>query len=94
MEREQAHTRHCRSCSGALRRLTVLHGGLGLVVVAGLALAALPLPLPARLTALALLLVAVALLLRAQSGRWISGLQRGRGRPPRNRIERRPQRRP
>lgn len=92
MEREQAHTCHCRSCSGALRRLTVLHGGLGLVVVAGLALAALPLPLPARLTAL--LLVAVALLLRAQSGRWISGLQRGRGRPPRNRIERRPQRRP
>lgn len=83
MEREQAHTVHCRSCSGALRRLTVLHAGCGLLVVAGLALAALPLAFSGRLAAL--LLVAIALLLRAQCGRWITGLRRGSGLPPRNR---------
>ena len=87
MEREQAHTRHCQSCSGALRRLEVVRRLAELLVVAALALAALLTSVSARLVAL--LLVAVALLLRAQCGRWIEGLRRGSGRPPRNRIARR-----
>jgi phenylpropionate dioxygenase-like ring-hydroxylating dioxygenase large terminal subunit len=88
MEREQAHTRHCRSCSGALRRLTTLQRLCGLLVVIGLALSALPLPLSLR--AVALLLVLLSLVLRAQCGRWIVGLRRGNGLPPRNRRERTP----
>jgi phenylpropionate dioxygenase-like ring-hydroxylating dioxygenase large terminal subunit len=83
MERERAHTRHCRSCSAALRRLSLATTICTALVVVGLALAALLEPFPARLAAL--LLVLIAALIRVQCGRWIEGLRRGSGQPPRNR---------
>lgn len=83
MEREQAHTRHCRSCSVALRRLSLATTICTTLVVVGLAVAALLEPFPARLAAL--LLVLIAALIRVQCGRWIDGLRRGSGQPPRNR---------
>lgn len=83
MERERAHTRHCRSCAGALRRLSLIRRLCEVGVLVGLALAALLDPFPARLAAL--LLVLIAALLRAQCGRWIVGLRQGSGQPPRNR---------
>lgn len=83
MEREQAHTRHCRSCSAALRRLGLATEICTALVVVGLALAAVLEPFPARLAAL--LLVLIAALIRLQCGRWVEGLRRGSGQPPRNR---------
>ncbi|QPN63391.1 Rieske 2Fe-2S domain-containing protein [Synechococcus sp. CBW1004] len=83
MEREQAHTRHCRSCSGALRRLRLVRRICEAVVVAGLALAAVLPAVGARL--IALMLVLAAVLLRARCLGWIEGLRRGSGLPPRNR---------
>ncbi|MFM7312454.1 MAG: cell death suppressor protein Lls1, partial [Cyanobium sp.] len=83
MDREAAHTRHCRSCSTALRRLIRLRRGCELLVLAGLALMALP-PSPAARPA-GLMLALAALALRAQCLRWIEGLRHGSGQPPRNR---------
>ncbi len=83
MEREQAHTRHCRSCSAALRRLRLATTICTALVVVGLALAAVLEPFPARLAVL--LLVLIAALFRIQCGRWLEGLRRGSGQPPRNR---------
>lgn len=84
MEREQAHTRHCRSCSTALRRLLLARQVCEGALVVALALVALLPAFSARLAAL--LLVLVAVLLRAQCLRWIAGLRQGSGQPPRNRI--------
>jgi len=83
MDREHAHTRHCRSCSLAQRRLTLARQVCELIVVAGLALAALLPGFAVRLTAV--LLVLLAVLVRAQCSRWLAGLRRGSGQPPRNR---------
>jgi phenylpropionate dioxygenase-like ring-hydroxylating dioxygenase large terminal subunit len=83
MDRLEAHTSHCRSCSGALRRLQRLRALCVPVMVAGLAVVAWCGSGPAALAAL--VLVAAALAARWQSGRWIQQLQRGSGEPPRNR---------
>jgi len=84
MEREQAHTVHCRSCSGALRRLLLLRRVCELLVVVGLAAVAWQGPGP--LAAVALAGVAIAVVLRARLLGWIQGLRQGSGRPPRNRL--------
>lgn len=84
MEREQAHTRHCRSCSGAMVRLRQLRRGCELLVVAALAVLAWQGPGPVAVAAL--LVAAAALALRAQLLVWLEGLRRGSGHPPRNRI--------
>ena len=83
MERDEAHTRHCRSCAVADRRLRQLQPlciGLGLAALVGAAWLGPTLP-----GGLALLL-AVALgaaSLRIQS--WLQQLRYGSGLPPRNR---------
>jgi hypothetical protein len=89
MDRLEAHTRHCRSCAGALRRLRALHRLCGLLLLAGLtALAWLGGSQAGAMAWAVLLLSAGALGLRWQCGRWIEQLQRGSGLPPRNRRER------
>jgi hypothetical protein len=83
MDRYEAHTRHCRSCSGALRQLQRLNQ-IGLVLAGlGLALTAWMGASPAG--AVGLLVAAAALGLRWPCSRWIRGLRRGRGLAPRNR---------
>jgi hypothetical protein len=83
MERYEAHTRHCRSCSGADRRLRQLQPlSWGLAAAAALAAAWLGAGLWGGLA----LLVAVAAAvggLRIQ--RWLELLRYGNGLPPRNR---------
>ena len=88
MERERAHTRHCRSCSGAQRQLGRLRRVCELIVVAALATAAWQGPGPVALGCL--LIVAAAVAVRAKLLGWLEGLRQGRGQPPRNRIVRRP----
>ena len=83
LERWQAHTRHCRSCSGALRRIRQGRPVLLVVLAIELLLAASPLGLPLKLTLL-VLLIASGLLLR-QLNRWERLLLQGDGHPPRNR---------
>jgi hypothetical protein len=83
MERYEAHTRHCRSCAGAHRRLPQLCAAAG--VVALLALVAAAWSGPGWGGALALAVSAAAAALRHQGQRWLDGLQRGSGLPPRNR---------
>ena len=83
MDRYEAHTRHCRSCSGALRQLQRLNQ-IGLVLAGlGLALTAWMGASPAG--AVGLLVAAAALGLRWPCSRWITGLRRGTGLAPRNR---------
>jgi phenylpropionate dioxygenase-like ring-hydroxylating dioxygenase large terminal subunit len=83
MDRYEAHTRHCRSCSAALRQLQRLHQ-IGLVLAGlGLALTAWMGASPAG--AVGLLVAAAAVGLRWQCSRWITGLRRGSGLAPRNR---------
>ena len=83
MDRYEAHTRHCRSCSGALRQLQRLNQ-IGLVLAGlGLALTAWMGASPAG--AVGLLVAAAALGLRWPCSRWIRGLRRGSGLAPRNR---------
>jgi len=90
MDRLEAHTRHCRSCSVALRRLKQLHRLCGLVLVAGLATLAWLGGSQAGAAALsALLISAAALALRWRCGLWIDQLHQGSGQPPRNRLLRR-----
>jgi len=83
LERWQAHTRHCRACSGALRRIRVWRPWLVVAMVADLLLVSLPLALPLTLTLVALL-IAAGLLWR-QLNRWERQLLQGNGTPPRNR---------
>jgi len=84
MERDESHTRHCRSCSGALQGLRQLRRLCVPTGVAGLAAAAWLGAGPAALAAL--LLVGVALALHAQCSSWIDQMQQGSGLPPRNRT--------
>jgi phenylpropionate dioxygenase-like ring-hydroxylating dioxygenase large terminal subunit len=84
MERHQAHTIHCRSCSGALRSLLRLKHICAITLLAGLGAAAL-LPATAAKLAASLLVVASGALW-AQGQRWINQLRRGSGQPPRNRL--------
>jgi phenylpropionate dioxygenase-like ring-hydroxylating dioxygenase large terminal subunit len=86
MDRLEAHTRHCRSCSTALRRLEFCRRSSVLLLVLSLMLLAWLGGGQAGGPALAALLVgAAALVLWLQSGRWIAQLLRGSGEPPRNR---------
>ena len=83
LERWQAHTRHCRACSGALRRMRALRPLVLVVMVADVVLASLPLLMPVKLT-LVVVLIASGLVLR-QLHRWERQLLQGDGHPPRNR---------
>ena len=83
LERWQAHTRHCRACSGALRRMRALRPLVLVVMVADVVLASLPLLMPVKLT-LVVVLIASGLVLR-QLNRWERQLLQGDGHPPRNR---------
>jgi len=83
LERYDSHTRHCRSCRGADRRLKQLQPLLaGLVLVALAAAAWWGASLSA---AIALLLAAAAAALYWQTGRWRAQLRSGQPVPPRNR---------
>jgi hypothetical protein len=83
LERFESHTRHCRSCSTADRRLALLLPAA--VVAAALALVAAAWlgPTPAGAASLALALVAGAAWLQAV--RWRQALRFGSPLPPRNR---------
>ena len=83
MERYEAHTRHCRSCAGAHRRLTPLRNAAGGVALLALLVAAWC--GPGWWGALALAVAAGAAVLRWQCLRWLDQLRRGSGNPPRNR---------
>jgi len=85
LERWNAHTRHCRACSGALRRIRRGRGVLIVALAAELVLTALPLPLMPVKLGLLLLLIAGGLALR-QLNRWERQLLQGDGNPPRNRL--------
>lgn len=83
MDREHTHTRHCRSCRTAQRRLRLGRQlGWG-VLLAGLGAAAWLGASPGG--AVALGVVALVALAQVQAGRWLGQLQRGAGQPPRNR---------
>jgi phenylpropionate dioxygenase-like ring-hydroxylating dioxygenase large terminal subunit len=85
MDRLEAHTRHCRSCATARRRLQRGERFAELLVLAGLAAVAWLGGAQGGAGALAaLLLAAAAAALRLQCGRWIHQLQQGSGEPPRN----------
>ncbi|MEB3327330.1 MAG: Rieske 2Fe-2S domain-containing protein [Synechococcus sp.] len=83
MDRYESHTRHCRSCSGALLGMRRWRPLLLGTLVVELLLAAW-LPGNAARAGLVLLIALTALLLR-QLCRWEELLQRGDGQPPRNR---------
>ena len=83
MDRFEAHTRHCRSCSGAHRRLPQLRAVAGAVALLALVVAGWCGPSWAG--ALALGGAAAAAAVRQQGQRWLDQLQRGSGLPPRNR---------
>jgi phenylpropionate dioxygenase-like ring-hydroxylating dioxygenase large terminal subunit len=84
LERWNAHTRHCRACSGALRRIRRGRGVLIVALAAEVVLIALTLPLmPVKLGLL--LLIAGGLTLR-QLNRWERQLLQGEGKPPRNKL--------
>ena len=84
MERYEAHTRHCRSCSGALAALGKLQRFCAIALLVALGAATL-LPFAAAKLAV-LLMAALAAALWAQSRRWTRQLQQGSGQPPRNRL--------
>ncbi len=86
LERWNAHTRHCRACSGALRGIRRWRTGL-LVGLVGLLLGFAALPfLEARITIL--ILLAVAGLVLRQLSAWEQGLLQGSGTYPRNQLKR------
>ena len=84
MDRYHSHTRHCRSCSGALRRLEALRpwlwGALWLAAVL------IGLGQLGWLSWLGLTLALLAALGLHWSERWCQGLMAGDGRAPRNRL--------
>jgi len=84
LERWQAHTRHCKACSGALRRIRRLRPLL-LVAIAVALLAAASTALLALKLVLVGLLIAGGVVLR-QLNRWEHQLMQGDGQPPRNRL--------
>ena len=86
LDRYDSHTRHCRSCRGALQRLGMLQQGCGLAVLGALGAAAWLGASPA--TALCLLLAALATALGLKARAWIRALHQGDGHPPRNRLAR------
>ena len=83
MERYEAHTRHCHSCSGADRRLRRWQPISWAVV--GLALVSAAWLGPGAWGALALLLALAATAAGLRIGSWLALLRYGSGRPPRNR---------
>ena len=85
LERWNAHSRHCRACSGALRRIRRGRGVLIVALVAEVVLTALPLPLMPVKLGLLLLLIAGGLAL-SQLNRWERQLLQGEGKPPRNKL--------
>ena len=84
LDRYDSHTRHCRSCRGALQRLGMLQQGCGLAVLGALGAAAWLGASPAA--ALCLLLAALATALGLKARAWIAALHQGDGHPPRNRL--------
>jgi phenylpropionate dioxygenase-like ring-hydroxylating dioxygenase large terminal subunit len=89
MDRDHAHTRHCRACSTAQRRLRAGRPWLQLAIAAALLALALFWGQGAWLLRSALGVAAFAawLALR-QCDRWQQALSRGAGAPPRNAPER------
>ncbi|MBM5800355.1 MAG: Rieske 2Fe-2S domain-containing protein [Cyanobacteria bacterium K_DeepCast_35m_m2_023] len=85
LERWNAHTRHCRACSGALRGIRRWRVLVIVVLACTVVLISLPLPLLPLKLVLVLLLIASGLLLR-QLHRWEQLLLQGEGHPPRNRL--------
>jgi phenylpropionate dioxygenase-like ring-hydroxylating dioxygenase large terminal subunit len=86
LDRYDSHTRHCRSCRGALTRLRWLQQACGLAVLGALGVAAW---LGASVAAaLCLLLAALATALGLKARAWIRSLHQGDGHPPRNRLAR------
>jgi len=84
LERWHAHTRHCRACSGALRRIRRIRPMLLIgMVVAALLFASLT--VPALRVAMVVHLLVGAVLLR-QLHRWQRQLVQGSGQAPRNRL--------
>lgn len=83
MDRQHSHTDHCRACSGAQAAIHRWRPVVRMLPWLGLLLLAL-IPGPAALAA-GLALSAAGLLLLLQLDRWDRDLQRGDGRPPRNR---------
>ena len=84
LERWHAHTRHCRACSGALRRIRRIRPMLLVgIVVAALLLASFT--VPALRVAMVVHLLVAALVLR-QLERWERQLVQGSGQAPRNRL--------
>jgi len=84
LERWHAHTRHCRACSGALRRIRRIRPMLLIgIMVAALLLASLT--VPALRVAMVVHLLVAALVLR-QLERWERQLVQGSGQAPRNRL--------
>jgi phenylpropionate dioxygenase-like ring-hydroxylating dioxygenase large terminal subunit len=90
MERFEAHTRHCRSCRLAHRRLQTWRPRLLLLAavlpVLVLALAVLGGWWQSPLVLGAVVAVLLHLLVERQLGRWQRGLEQGSGQPPRNRL--------
>ena len=84
MDRYDSHTRHCRSCRGALKRLRWLLLGCGLAVLGALGAAAWLGASAGAALCLALAALATALGLKARG--WIGALHLGSGQPPRNRL--------
>jgi hypothetical protein len=82
MERYDAHTRHCRSCAGADRRLRQVQPlSWGMAAIAALAAAWLGAGLWGGL---ALMLAMAASLAGLRIQRWLELLRYGNGLPPRN----------
>ncbi|MCP9916183.1 Rieske 2Fe-2S domain-containing protein [Cyanobium sp. ATX 6F1] len=83
LERYESHTRHCRSCRGADRRLAQLRPIAAVIGLLALLGAAWWGPGSAALASLAVALVAGLIWL--QAGRWRQQLRAGHPLPPRNR---------
>ena len=86
LDRYNSHTRHCRSCRDALRRLGWLRQGCVLAVLLALGAASWLGASPAA--ALCLLLAALAAALGLKAHAWIRALHQGNDQPPRNRLSR------
>ena len=83
MERYEAHTRHCRSCAGADRRLQQVQPlSWGLAALAAVGAAWLGPGIPGLA---ALMLAGAAALSGLRIRRWLKLLRYGNGLPPRNR---------
>jgi phenylpropionate dioxygenase-like ring-hydroxylating dioxygenase large terminal subunit len=82
MDRERSHTRHCRSCSGALQRLRALRPWL--IAMLWLSAALVGLGQWGWISAVGLGLALASGLALRQLGRWEQGLLAGDGQAPRN----------